>query len=236
MASRLVTLSGPGGIGKTRLAVELAVAPAPLVGPAWFVALAPVLASDGVATSVARALQLAELPGHEIDLLCDYLSRRPGLLVLDTCEHVVKAVAGLATRLLSHCPDLRILATTRQPLRAPGEQIVPLSGLGRPRAPKCSPARARAARILRPSSPPTECEPSSASSRGSAGARAGCGQDRLTVAGAARQEPGSSRSTRSQVTRSRVIRGIAPCGLSSAGAATYLTSEIRRRSPHCRCS
>ena len=181
-----MTLSGPGGIGKTRLAVEVAVAPAPLVGPAWFVELAPVLAS-GVATSVARALQLAESPGHEIDLICDYLSRRPGLLVLDTCEHVVEAVAGLATRLLSHCPDLRILATTRQPLRAPGEQIVQLSGLD----------EAAGAEVFTSTCPGGEscgraphrpgCGPSSASSRGSAGARAGCGQDRLTIAGAARQ-------------------------------------------------
>ncbi|MGH8834630.1 MAG: BTAD domain-containing putative transcriptional regulator, partial [Actinomycetes bacterium] len=145
MASRLVTLSGPGGIGKTRLAVELAVAPAPLVGPAWFVALAPVLASDDVAVSVARALQLAESPGHEIDLIRDYLSRRPGLLVLDTCEHVVEAVAGLATHLLSHCPDLRILATTRQPLRAPGEQIVQLGGLDEAAGAEVFTARARAA-------------------------------------------------------------------------------------------
>ena len=127
--ARLVTLSGPGGIGKTRLAVEVAAASPPLYGAVWFVELAPILASSSVATSVARALQLAESPGHEIDLMCDYLSRRRGLLVLDTCEHVVEAVAGLATRLLSRCPDLRILATTRQPLRAPGEQIVQLSGL-----------------------------------------------------------------------------------------------------------
>ncbi len=127
--ARLVTLSGPGGIGKTRLAVEVAAASPPLYGAVWFVELAPIVASSSVATSVARALQLAESPGHEIDLMCDYLSRRRGLLVLDTCEHVVEAVAGLATRLLSRCPDLRILATTRQPLRAPGEQIVQLSGL-----------------------------------------------------------------------------------------------------------
>ena len=126
--SRLVTLSGPGGIGKSRLAVEVASTPQ-LFGAVWFVGLAPVLASSAVGTSVARALRLAESPGLEIDLLCDYLSSRRGLLVLDTCEHVVEAVAEMATNLLPRCPDLRILATTRQPLRAPGEQIVPLRGL-----------------------------------------------------------------------------------------------------------
>ena len=77
--------------------------------------------------------------------MCDYLSRRRGLLVLDTCEHVVEAVAGLATRLLARCPDLRILATTRQPLRAPGEQIVQLSGLDEAAGAEVFTSRARAA-------------------------------------------------------------------------------------------
>jgi predicted ATPase/DNA-binding SARP family transcriptional activator len=143
--ARLVTLSGPGGIGKTRLAVEIAAAPPPPEGAVWFVELASVLANSGVATSLARALQLAESPGHEIDLICDYLSRRRGLLVLDTCEHVVEAVAGLATRVLSRCPELRILATTRQPLRAPGEQIVQLSGLDESAGAEVFTSRARAA-------------------------------------------------------------------------------------------
>jgi predicted ATPase/DNA-binding SARP family transcriptional activator len=142
--ARLVTLTGPGGVGKTRLAVEVAAAPAPRYGAVWFVELAPVLAGRDVATSVARALQLAESPGNETDLMCDYLSRRQGLLLLDTCEHVVEAVAGLATRLLSRCPDLRILAT-RQPLRAPGEQIVQLSGLDEAAGAELFTSRARAA-------------------------------------------------------------------------------------------
>jgi hypothetical protein len=86
---RFLTLTGPGGVGKTRLAIEVAAAPAPRYGAVWFVELAPVLAGSDVAASVARALQLAESPGHETDLMCDYLSRRQGLLLLDTCEHVV---------------------------------------------------------------------------------------------------------------------------------------------------
>jgi len=143
--ARLVTLTGPGGIGKTRLAVETTAAPPSLDGVVWFVDLAPILASSGVATSVARALQLADSPGNEIDIMCDYLSRRRGLLVLDTCEHVVEAVASLATRLLARCPDLRILATTRQPLRAPGERIVQLSGLDEAAGAEVFMSRARAA-------------------------------------------------------------------------------------------
>ncbi len=143
-AARLVTLAGPGGVGKTRLAVELVTAPSSDAGAVWFVELANVSADADVATTVARALQLAESPGHEIDLVCDYLSRRRGLLVLDTCEHVVEGVADLATALLARCPDLRVLATTREPLRTPGEQIVHLSGLDDAAAGSVFVARARA--------------------------------------------------------------------------------------------
>ena len=110
----------------------------------WFVELANVSDDADVATTVARALQLAESPGHEIDLVCDYLSRRRGLLVLDTCEHVVEGVAELATALLARCPDLQVLATTREPLRTPGEQIVHLSGLDDAAAGSVFVARARA--------------------------------------------------------------------------------------------
>jgi predicted ATPase/DNA-binding SARP family transcriptional activator len=141
--ARLVTLSGPGGVGKSRLAVELAALLLQPAGVVWFVNLAPASAA-GVATTVARALQLAEVPGHEIDLICDYLSRRPGILILDTCEHVVEVVAELTTDLLARCPDLRILATTREVLRVPGEHLVQLSGLDETAGAELFRARARA--------------------------------------------------------------------------------------------
>jgi predicted ATPase/DNA-binding SARP family transcriptional activator len=143
-AARLVTLTGPGGVGKTRLAVELlATSPS---GPAavWFVELANVSDDTDVATTVARALQLAELPGHEVDLICDYLSRRRGLLVLDTCEHVVEGAAELAAAVLARCADLQVLTTTREPLHTPGEQIIYLSGLDDAAASSVFVARARA--------------------------------------------------------------------------------------------
>ena len=143
-AARLVTLAGPGGVGKTRLAVEFVAAPSSDAGAVWFVELANVSADADVATTVARALQLAESPEYEMDLVCDYLSRRRGLLVLDTCEHVIEGVAKLATALLGRCPDLRVLATTREPLRTAGEQILHLSGLDDAAAGSVFVARARA--------------------------------------------------------------------------------------------
>ena len=68
-----------------------------------------------VASTVARTLQLAESPGHEIDLVCDYLSRRRGLLVLDTCERVVEGAAELAAAVLVRCTDLQVLTTRASP-------------------------------------------------------------------------------------------------------------------------
>lgn len=146
--ARLVTLAGPGGVGKTRLVVELLAAPSSRAGAVWFVELANVSDDADVSPAVARALQLAESPGHEIDLVCDYLSRRRGLLVLDTCEHVVSGAAELATALLARCADLQVLTTTREPLRTPGEQIVQLSGLDDDAAGSVFVARAQAASPL----------------------------------------------------------------------------------------
>jgi predicted ATPase/DNA-binding SARP family transcriptional activator len=143
-AARLVTLAGPGGVGKTRLAVELLAAPSSRAGAVWFVELATVSTDADVATTVARVLQLAESPGHEMDLVCDYLSRRSGLLVLDTCEHVVVGAAELTTSVLARCADLQILTTTREPLRTPDEQIVALRGLDDAAAGSVFVARARA--------------------------------------------------------------------------------------------
>ena len=143
-AARLVTLAGPGGVGKTRLAVELLAGPSSRAGAVWFVELANVPDGAPVAPTVARALQLAESPGREIDLICGYLSRRRGLLVLDTCEHVVDGAAELATALLARCADLQVLTTTREPLRAVGEEIVHLSGLDDAAASSVFVARARA--------------------------------------------------------------------------------------------
>lgn len=126
----LVTLVGPGGIGKTRLAAVVATAMAsscPAGG--GFVDLAPV--RDGmVAHAVADALELVERPPTPLlRTLLDRLSTGAGLVVLDNCEHLIDEVGGLVDRILTGCPDVRVLATSRERLAVPGERVVQLGPL-----------------------------------------------------------------------------------------------------------
>ncbi|QKW33033.1 winged helix-turn-helix domain-containing protein [Actinomadura sp. NAK00032] len=127
---RLVTLTGPGGVGKTRLALETAARSlADHPDGVWTVELAT---AGDVAGQVARVLGLRDESAERP--LADALRGRRALLVLDNCEHVLDPVAGLAGRLLADAPGLRILATSREPLGVPGErlQIVPPLGLPGP--------------------------------------------------------------------------------------------------------
>ncbi|MFK0249335.1 ATP-binding protein [Amycolatopsis azurea] len=128
--SRLVTLTGPGGAGKTRLAVEAAAGRA---GEVCFVELA---ATTEMARTVLAALGLREqgvlVPGaapEPADRLATGLADRPLLLVLDNCEHVVAEVALLVRRLLGECAGLRVLATSREALGLTGETLVPVGAL-----------------------------------------------------------------------------------------------------------
>ncbi|MET9433726.1 BTAD domain-containing putative transcriptional regulator [Streptomyces sp. NPDC006551] len=138
--SRLVTLTGPGGSGKTRLAEEAALATTRTDGPgAWLAELAPLDDPDAVPGAVLSALGLREInlitrDGQPLQddptaRLVEHLARRPLLLVLDNCEHVVDAAAALAETLLTHCPGLRVLATSREPLGVPGETVRPVEPL-----------------------------------------------------------------------------------------------------------
>jgi predicted ATPase/DNA-binding SARP family transcriptional activator len=127
---RLVTITGPGGCGKTRLAVAIA---AQYAKPVCFVDLAPLTESDLVPQAVADALGLSEQGGRSIiDSLVDHLADQVLLLVLDNCEHLIDACAQLACALLPSCPELRVLATSREPLRVPGETIHALRPLATP--------------------------------------------------------------------------------------------------------
>jgi predicted ATPase/DNA-binding CsgD family transcriptional regulator len=129
-SARLLTLTGPGGVGKTRLAAVVAEAAAPSFQQGvGFVDLIP--ASDALVTqAVATALSVTERTGQPLDqAVIGRLGRGSRLLILDNCEHVLDAVAGFAARVLTSCPGTTILATSRERLGVPGERVVPVSPL-----------------------------------------------------------------------------------------------------------
>ena len=118
---RLVTLVGPGGVGKTRLALQAAA----VDGSVWWVDLAPLADPDVIPQAVVDALDLDVQPGSPLlDSLRGWARGAAGLLVLDNCEHLLAAVAGLVQELLGVASALRLLATSRQRLGVDGEQVL----------------------------------------------------------------------------------------------------------------
>ena len=140
-AARLVTLTGPGGVGKTRLVAETA---GQLAVTSWFVPLAPVTdpaevprrcwtrsasasASSPAGPAIPARARWTGWPPRSAD--------RDDVLILDNCEHVIEAAAALAGQVLADCPRVRIVATSRQPLRIDGETLCPVSAAARPARP-----------------------------------------------------------------------------------------------------
>jgi predicted ATPase/DNA-binding CsgD family transcriptional regulator len=126
----MVTLLGPGGVGKTRLVTAVAEGVASAFGNrGGFVDLVPVR-GDFVNPAVAAVLSVWQRPEQSLlEAITEHLGDRPALLVLDSCEHVLDAVAELLARLLAECPGVMVLTTSRERLRVPGEHTVPIDPL-----------------------------------------------------------------------------------------------------------
>ncbi|MDF9812811.1 BTAD domain-containing putative transcriptional regulator [Streptomyces sp. SPB162] len=162
--ARLVTLTGPGGTGKTRLSQETGDLLADRwPDGVWYAELAPVSDARTVPEAVLTSLGLRETllhPGSVSEqalaaegktkdparTLAEYCAGRSLLLVLDNCEHVIDAAAALAEQLLAHCPGVTVLATSREPLGVPGERVRPLDPLPDPFALRLLADRGAAAR------------------------------------------------------------------------------------------
>ncbi|MEU4918172.1 BTAD domain-containing putative transcriptional regulator [Streptomyces parvus] len=161
--ARLVTLLGPGGAGKTRLSQETAEAAAEAwPDGVWLAELAPVDDPDTVPEAVLGALGARETVlrgagaeelraadrtgGDPLVRLTEHCAPRRMLLLLDNCEHVIGAAAALADHLLAHCPQLTVIATSREPLGVPGEFVRPVDPLPDPMALRLLAERGAAAR------------------------------------------------------------------------------------------
>ncbi len=132
--SRLVTLTGPGGVGKTTLALKVAEELAPTFEDGvWFVEVSRVPDESGLAAAVARQLHITESPLQSLtDTLLSRLAKARSLLILDGCEHLIDAVAKLTDQLLLRTVELKILATTREWMSIREEHLVQLSPLAVP--------------------------------------------------------------------------------------------------------
>lgn len=129
---RLVTITGPGGIGKSTVAVAAAHSyAANYDGVMTVIDLSHVTDGAGATAAIAAALKV-DITDHPLLALCEYLQEREMLLILDTCEHIVEPIAALVELLLSHCPKLRLLVTSREALRATGEWTHRLPSLAFP--------------------------------------------------------------------------------------------------------
>src|SRR5687768_8258649 len=129
----LITLTGPGGTGKTRLSLQVA---ADLLDQfyhgVWFIELAPLTDPDLIPQTILSAIGITEQSGKPLDALREYLRRKKSLIVLDNCEHLLEASANVAHAILSAAPDLKVLASSREALGVPGEMSYPVPSLSLP--------------------------------------------------------------------------------------------------------
>ena len=143
---RLVTLTGVGGVGKTRLALGVAATlAAGYADGCWLVELAPVAGGDEVVKVAAAAMHS---PTTDLDALASYLADRRVLIVLDNCEHVLDAAADLVDALLESAPDVHVVVTSREPLGLDGEQVRRVQSLALPDE-TLDPSAARSAAAVR---------------------------------------------------------------------------------------
>lgn len=139
--SRLVTVVGPGGVGKTRVAlVAAAQAVDSYPDGVWIVELSGLRDPGLLFNTVGSVLGLSEQDARpKLDAVLDYLRDRQLLLILDTCEHVLDVCAALVTAITGDCPGVTLLATSRQPLDTPGEHIFPIQPLPVPDSDEAAP-------------------------------------------------------------------------------------------------
>ncbi len=137
--SRLLTLSGPGGTGKTRLSLQIAAdAIDEFANGVWIVELAPLFDPELILFKICEALEINEQPGDQTQkgdtesALLNYLKEKELLLILDNCEHLIRACAEKAEILLRNCPKLKIIATSREALRCEGEVLHKVLSLAHP--------------------------------------------------------------------------------------------------------
>lgn len=143
----LITLTGVGGVGKTRLALEVADrSKERFADGAWFCELAPLADGGAVGHSIASALRIQQGTQGLEEAVIDYLRPRELLLVVDNCEHVLDSAAQLVDRIVRNCPRVSVLATSREPLGTEGERISPIPPLPADDAAELFVERARAAR------------------------------------------------------------------------------------------
>jgi predicted ATPase/class 3 adenylate cyclase/tetratricopeptide (TPR) repeat protein len=132
--NRVVTLTGPGGTGKTRLAIKVGKGLIPAFPDGvWMIPLAPVTSDEAIPQACLEALGLHEQAGRAlVETLIEYLQQGVELVVLDNCEHLLAAAGQLVAHIVERCPEVAVLATSREPLRVAGEMVFPVPALGVP--------------------------------------------------------------------------------------------------------